>query len=199
MPMRFNSSHSLLALVLAALGSSSVPTSADQPPSTPQLPSVLSDIDGKPVDVQKLATEHRLVVVTLKSTWCSVCTQQLIRLRQRKAKFQACGIHFVVVSPGPLRELKSVADRTRFPYPFVEDVNLDLARSLGLVLAETQIMPALLLIDGKRRVSWMQRGRNPAYFGDAALLEHLDCATVRTASTCPRPGQQCLGSATSTE
>jgi len=197
--MRSTSCLILLALLLATHGSSSIPISAEQPSSTPQLPGVLTDIDGRPVYMQKLATEHRLVVVTLKATWCSVCTQQLIRLRDRNAKFQACGIRFVIVSPGPLRELKSVAERTRLPYPFVEDVDLDLARSLGLVLAEDQIVPALLLINSERRVSWMQRGRNPAYFGDTALLQHLDCATVRTATTCPHPSQQCLVSATSTE
>lgn len=137
--------------------------------------------------MQQLAAGHRLVVVTLKATWCSACSRQLVRLRERKEKYAACGVRFVVISPGPRRELKAVADRTRFPYPFVEDVNLDLARTLRLELAEDQIVPAFILLDSERRVAWMQRGRNSAYFGDAALLQHLDCANVRTVSrTCCR-------------
>lgn len=183
-------SYSLIALMLASVASTPEPSAQTQL-STPQLPATLTDIEGQPVDVQQLAAGHRLVVVTLKATWCSACSRQLVRLRERKEKFEACGVRFVVVSPGPRRALKAIADRTRFPYPFVEDVNLDLASALRLELAEDQIMPALILLDGERRIEWMQRGRNGAYFGDEALLRQLDCASVRTVSrtSCQVPMQ----------
>ena len=39
----------------------------------PTLPATLDDVYGKRVDVAELAAKHRLVVVTLKATWCPVC------------------------------------------------------------------------------------------------------------------------------
>ena len=148
----------------------------------PTLPATLDDVYGKRVDVAELAAKHRLVVVTLKATWCPVCRGQLERLRQALPRLRSCGATFIVLAPGPRDALRAVADATGFPYPFVEDRDLAIARAADLVLAPDQIVPAILVANAKREIVWMDRGRNPASFNDPALLAELQCPPDRMAS-----------------
>jgi peroxiredoxin len=149
--------------------------------SRPVVPAELRDVRGERVDVAALASHDRLVFVTLKATWCGVCRQQLARLRAQLARLRGCGATFVVLSPGPRDALRQIAETSDFPYPFVEDEGLALARSADLVLAPDQIVPALFAVNARREIVWLQRGRSGASFGDEALLEHLDCAPLHTA------------------
>jgi peroxiredoxin len=146
------------------------------------LPATLHDVYGQLVDVAELATRHRLVVVTLKATWCPVCRGQLERLRQALPRLRSCGATFIVLAPGPREELRAVADATGFPYPFVEDHDLAIARAADLVLAPHQIVPAILVTNARREIVWMDRGRNATSFNDPALLAELQCPPDRMAS-----------------
>jgi len=148
----------------------------------PTLPALLDDVYGKRIDVADLATKHRLVVVTLKATWCPVCRAQLERLRAALPRLRSCGATFIVLAPGPEDTLRAVADATGFPYPFVEDRDLAIARAADLVLAPDQIVPAILVANARREIVWMDRGRNPTAFNDPALLAELQCPPDRMAS-----------------
>ncbi len=139
------------------------------------LPKQLIDVYGKTVDIAKLANEKKLFVVTLKATWCSVCFKQLLRLKTRLTELRICGATFIVLSPGPAEELKKIQKRSKFPYPFVEDKGLTLARKLKLQIAVDQIQPAIFAVNKKREIAWMQLGRNGSYYGDKELQEYLDC------------------------
>jgi len=139
------------------------------------LPKQLIDVYGKTVDIAKLAREKKLFVVTLKATWCSVCFKQLLRLKTRLTELRICGATFVVLSPGPKDALKSIRKRTEFPYPFVEDKGLALAKKLKLQIVAAQIQPAIFAVNKKREIAWMQLGRNGSYYGDKELQEYLDC------------------------
>jgi peroxiredoxin len=146
------------------------------------LPATLTDVWGTPVDVGALASRHRLVVVTLKEPTCPVCRSQLERLRQALPRLRSCGATFVVLAPGPRDALRAVAEETGFPYPFVEDRDLALARAADLVLAPGQIVPAILVANERREIVWADRGRNPASFNDPALLAELRCPPDRMAA-----------------
>jgi hypothetical protein len=80
-----------------------------------------------------------------------------------------------VLSPGPVDALRAVAEETGFPYPFIEDRDLAIARSADLVLAPDQIEPAILVANAQREIVWMNRGRSAVAFNDAAVLAELDC------------------------
>lgn len=82
---------------------------------------------------------------------------------------------FIVLSPGPRKDLKSVQKKTEFPFPFVEDKDLNLAKQLKLVLAPGQIQPAIFAVNKSRQIEWMQYGRNGGYYGDKELQDYLDC------------------------
>jgi peroxiredoxin len=146
------------------------------------LPPTLTDVYGKAVDVAALASRHRLVVVTMKEPGCPVCRSQLERLRGELPRLRSCGATFVVLGPGPRDALRAVAEATGFPYPFVEDRDLALARAADLVLAPGQIVPAILVANERREVVWTDRGRNPTSFNDPALLAELRCPPDRMAA-----------------
>jgi peroxiredoxin len=145
-----------------------------------RLPHQLVDLTGAPVELAALTANHRLFIVTLKATWCPVCQMQLQRLRDQLARLRACGATFVVLAPGPRSELTRIAEQTAFPYPFVEDVDLAIARFAGLQLAADQIEPAIFEVNAQREIVWMDRGRNAGHFNDEALLARLEC-TLHTA------------------
>lgn len=151
-------------------------------PAAPRLPQArfpaeVTSIEGKIIDVAKLAQGQPVVVVTLKATWCRVCQEQLYRIKARLSRSH-CRVTFLVLSPGPREDLKKIRERIGFPFPFVEDRGLVIARSLGLQMSETEILPAMFILRSDRSVGWIQMGRGPAHFGDRELLEKLDCADL---------------------
>lgn len=151
------------------------------PTSEAIFPKTLTDVDGNPIDVAKLAADGKLVVVTFKATWCPVCQEQLVRLRKLLPRLRSCGASFIVLAPGPAEDLRRIAHDSRFPYPFVEDRNLAIARAADLVLAPDQITPAIFILDEEREIAWLQRGRSGVYYGDGELLERLGCAPLGVA------------------
>ena len=66
-------------LFVTALTLAAVLSSAQEPRL---FPAELVDIDGQRIDITELAANDHLVVVTLKATWCPVCQQQLLRLKE---------------------------------------------------------------------------------------------------------------------
>jgi peroxiredoxin len=149
------------------------------------VPTTLAGVDGTAVDVASLASTQRVFFVTLKATWCPVCQVQLRRMTALLPRLRSCGATFVVLAPGPRADLLRIAKETAFPFPFVEDVGLSVARGATLQLAPDQIEPAIFEVDRRGEIVWMQRGRADGAFGDAALLERLDCGELKTAASRP--------------
>lgn len=141
-------------------------------------PPSLTDIDGQVLDIERLAREHNLVVVTLKAPWCPVCHRQLLRIKSLLPELEACRVSFIVLCPGSPEEVAKVREQTGFDYPFVADENLSVARSLGLARAQGQIFPCMLQVLPDLRIGWTQLGRNGAYFGDGALRDTFDCTAL---------------------
>ena len=144
-------------------------------PETP-FPAKVKSVTGETIDVEALAKKQRVVVVTLKATWCPVCQEQLRRIRKELPDPSECGLTFLVLAPGPADKLRAIQKDTGFDFPFIEDSDLEIAESLGIRMAEDQIWPSILILERDLTVGWMQRGRNAAFFGDPQLLEEVNCA-----------------------
>ncbi len=136
-------------------------------------PGKVTDIDGIEIDVRKLVRSKKVVVVTLKATWCQVCQEQLHRLKENLGRIDLDRITFLVLSPGPDNELKAIRNRTAFPFPFIEDKGLTIAKMLNLRLSEREIIPSVFILDRKLRLRWLKRGRNSRTFSEDALLEEI--------------------------
>jgi len=142
-----------------------------EPP--PKFPAEVKNLDGETIDVAALVSSQTVVVVTLKATWCPVCHEQLIRLKERLDRVNTFNVTFLVLSPGPGDELAAVKRRTAFPYPFIEDENLRIAKRLNLHINDELIQPCIFILNRDREIRWLQWGRNGWYFGDKELLQEI--------------------------
>jgi peroxiredoxin len=141
-----------------------------------RLPEKMIDVFGESVDVASLARKNRLVVITLKATWCEVCQQQLRRIKAKLKESRACGLTFLVLAPGPDKDLRKIREGLAFPFPFVEDKGLLIAESLGLRMGEEEILPTLFLVGADLGIDWIQAGRSEGGYGDEALFKATGCA-----------------------
>ena len=138
-------------------------------------PEIITDIDGDPINLKELTTQKTVAVITMKAPDCPVCQTQLLRIMQNFDKLSACNVTFLVLAPGPIDKLQKAKELTKFPFPFIVDQELKIAKSLDLIINETQILPSILILNDKLEVEWAQRGRNALYFGDPELMKRLKC------------------------
>jgi peroxiredoxin len=144
----------LLGVLLVVFGLASEPAPGGEAPGRVAIPETLRDVRGAAVDVAGLAARHRLVVVTVKEPSCPVCRTQLERLQRELPRLQGCGATFIVLAPGPANELEKLASASGFPFPFVEDRGLELARAADLVLAPGQLVPGVFGVNEHREIVW---------------------------------------------
>jgi peroxiredoxin len=138
-------------------------------------PEVLQDIDGNTLNLKELTSQKTVAVITLKSPNCPVCQTQILRIMQNFDQLSACNVTFLVLAPGPTEKLQKAKEYTKFPFPFIVDQELKIAKALDLIINETQILPSILILNDKLEVEWAQRGRNALYFGDPELMKRLKC------------------------
>jgi peroxiredoxin len=139
------------------------------------VPSELRDVTGAAIDVAALASERRLVFVTVKATWCPVCRVQLQRLSRLLPRLRACDASFVVLVPGETEAVAALARDTSFPYPFVAERAVALAAAAGFASTADELVPGFFAVDRTRAIVWEQRGRGAGSYGDAELLTYLGC------------------------
>ena len=138
-------------------------------------PKQINDIEGNSINLEELASQKTVAVITMKSPDCPVCQTQILRIIYNFDKLSACNVTFLVIAPGPIEKLQETKMLTKFPFPFIVDNELEIALSLDLIMNETQILPSILILDDKLEVEWAQRGRNAIYFGDPELMKRLKC------------------------
>ena len=138
-------------------------------------PDIISDIEGNNINLKELTSQKTVVVITMKSPDCPVCQAQIIRIMQNFDKLAVCNVTFLVLSPKPMDKLYKAKETTQFPFPFIADHDLKIAKSLDLLLNESEILPSILILNDKLEVEWAQRGRNAMYFGDPELMKRLKC------------------------
>ena len=138
-------------------------------------PDSIADIYGNTINLKELTTKGTVAVITMRAPDCPVCQTQIVRIMENFDKLGACNVTFLALAPGPEEKLLQAKELTKFPFPFIVDNELKIARSLDLLLNETQILPSILILNDKLEVEWAQRGRNALYFGDPALMKRLKC------------------------
>ena len=140
-----------------------------------RFPEIITDIDGNPINLKELTSQKTVAIITMKAPDCPVCQTQILRIMQNFDKLSVCNVTFLVLAPGPIDKLQKAKELTKFPFPFIMDKDLKIARSLDLIINEAQILPSILILNDKLEVEWAQRGRNALYFGDPELMKRLKC------------------------
>jgi len=139
-------------------------------------PATVTSSKGNDIDVAALAKAHIMIIITIKATWCPVCQQQLLRIKEQLGDFEKCNASFLVLSPGSNEAVHEVKFNIDFPFPFIPDQNFSIAKKLGLILSPEEIMPAIVILNEDLSVKWVRKGRYALNFGDAELKDHLGCA-----------------------
>ena len=138
-------------------------------------PSTVISSEGNKINVGKLTEGSTVIIITIKSPSCPVCQTQLIRIGKQLNTFNKCNVTFLVLSPGTSKEVHQVKLTTGFPFPFIPDDDLSIAKALGLLLNPQQILPSIIVLNDNLTINWIQKGRNNIYFGDDELYDYLDC------------------------
>lgn len=138
-------------------------------------PESIADTEGNIINLKELAAQKTLAVITMKSSDCAVCQNQILRIMENFNKLSSCNVTFLILAPGSVEKLQKVKKITKFPFPFILDQNLKITRSLDLLLNDSQILPSILILNEKLEVEWSQKGRNAFYFGDPKLMKYLKC------------------------
>jgi len=139
-------------------------------------PNSIYDIDNNKIVISDLSKNKTVCVITIKSVTCPICTEQLIRIRDRMVDFNKCNLTFLVLAPGGENGIKELRNRSRFPFPFIQDKNLKIAEYFDLAMPPFEIVPAIILLNKDGSVRWIQPGRGPDYYSDQALRDYLDCS-----------------------
>jgi len=139
-------------------------------------PNNIYDIDNNKIVISDLSKNKTICVITIKSVTCPICTEQLIRIRDRMVDFNKCNLTFLVLAPGGENGIKELRNRSRFPFPFIQDKNLKIAEYFDLAMPPFEIVPAIILLNNDGSVRWIQPGRGPDYYSDQALSDYLDCS-----------------------
>ena len=140
-----------------------------------QFPQTVTSVSGEEIDIDKLSANKTVVVVTLKSSTCPVCKNQLERIERNLGAFEMCNMSFLVVCPGSADDVISVKRESDFPFPFIADTDLEIGNQMGLILRGNELYPSIFVLKSERTIRWMQKGRNYLYYGDEELKEALNC------------------------
>ena len=140
-----------------------------------RFPEIITDIEGNNINLKELTSRKTVAVITMKAPDCPVCQTQILRIIQNFDKLSSCNVTFLVLAPGPVEKLQKAKELTKFPFPFIVDQDLNISRSLDLIINQNQILPSILILNNKLEVEWAQRGRNALYFGDPELMKRLKC------------------------
>ena len=139
------------------------------------LPKNISDINGGEISFPLLSKNKTVCLITIKSVSCPVCIEQLKRFKKKILEFQKCNLTFLVLAYGSISSIKNLANKTKFPFPFIQDKNFAISKTFDLDNAPFEIIPSVILFNGDGTVKWKQTGRSYQFFSDQAIEDYLDC------------------------
>ncbi|CDH48669.1 predicted protein [Lichtheimia corymbifera JMRC:FSU:9682] len=185
-------------------------TMATAPRSFPR--KELLDLQGRPVNVEQLASDYSLILITLKRADCPACQQLLhylnlygldadmteyydpflnetLSIDPEQKKF--CELllkrdaYFIIVCPGSTEQVAEVQQNTYFmQYPFIGgEQAIELGQELKLQMTETQLWPAVLAITKKTlKTEFIKLGRGPADMSHLEVIRHLSTRRIEIES-----------------
>lgn len=91
--------------------------------------------DGAPIKSSELHGSPA-VILFVRGNWCPFCSSQVKNLTQHYKDIVDSGARLILVTPKPLQTTRRVAEFFEVEFEFWLDHNLDIARSLGLLLPD---------------------------------------------------------------
>ena len=132
--------------------------------------------DGKNVSLSSFSGKPVILVFYLGHN-CEHCVEQLNAFAPMASDFEAAGISLAAIGPEPLVELAKAhelcaGDEKRFPFPLYSDLSTNAFKAYrSYDDFEDLPLHGTFLIDGERRLRWMDVGPEPFQKPDFLLKE----------------------------
>jgi len=122
------------------------------------LPSVtLKDVDGHPVQIDRLGGKGKPVIISFFATWCKPCMRELKAIDELYADWQdEYGVEMYIVSTDQgqdSKKVKPLVDGQGWDYHVLLDPNGELKRAMNV-----QSIPHIFVLDGKGKTVYNHVG-----------------------------------------
>lgn len=121
-------------------------------PNTP-----IKDMSGSTVAFNQTFEKGKVTLVSFWATWCIPCKKEIKMVREKMAEWKTqADFNYMTISEDDSRataQVKSYAKSQGWDFPYYQDPNADLKRSLNF-----QNVPFTVIVDKNGKVAYMQSG-----------------------------------------
>jgi len=93
---------------------------------------VLSDANGREVDLLKKVSERPTILIFYRGGWCPFCNKQLSGIQQIEADLRRMGYQILAVSTDSPEKLSRTADKQQLSYTLLSDNDLSASKKFGI-------------------------------------------------------------------
>jgi peroxiredoxin len=108
----------------------------------------LSDATGKQVSLKDLIATGPLLITFYRGGWCPYCNMALKALQDSLSAIKAKGVTLVAISPELPDQSLTMQEKSGIQFPVLSDVGNNLARKLGILFQQPDMMRPILKAHG---------------------------------------------------
>ncbi len=140
------------ALALIGYGASAQDAVSVDLPNTP-----IKELTGNSIAFNQTFEKGKVTLVSFWATWCVPCKKEIKMVREKMADWKAqVDFNYMTISEDDSRataQVKSYAKSQGWDFPYYQDPNSDLKRSLNF-----QNVPFTIIVDKNGKIAHMQSG-----------------------------------------
>lgn len=140
------------ALAFMGFGASAQEAVLMDLPNTP-----IKELSGNSVAFNQTFEKGKVTLVSFWATWCVPCKKEIKMVREKMAEWKTqADFNYMTISEDDSRataQVKSYAKSQGWDFPYYQDPNADLKRSLNF-----QNVPFTIIVDKNGKIAYMQSG-----------------------------------------
>jgi len=141
-----------------------------QPVSNKQLPNItISDLQGKPVNIQEIAGGGKITVLSFWATWCAPCKRELDAIAELypawSTDYNTKLVAITIDNARALTQVKPLIQEKGWEFEVLSDSKQELQQALNF-----QAIPQTFVVDTNGNIVYQHEGYTP---GDEYELEKV--------------------------
>lgn len=141
-----------------------------QPVANKKLPDVtIADLQGKPVNIQKFASDGKITVLSFWATWCAPCKRELDAISELyptwSADYNTKLVAITIDNARALTQVKPLIEEKGWEFDVLVDSKQELQQALNF-----QAIPQTFVVDTEGNIVYQHEGYTP---GDEYELEKV--------------------------
>jgi peroxiredoxin len=135
-----------------------------------KLPNItISDLQGKPVNIQEFTSKNKLTVLSFWATWCAPCKRELDAISdfypEWKTAYNVRIVAITIDNARALTQVKPLIEEKGWEYDILVDSKQELQQALNF-----QAIPQTFVVDAEGNILYQHEGYTP---GDEYELEKV--------------------------